>query len=93
MRALREGLGVTADVDAPEVLELYVIYASPSDYPARFVVRRWLIQIGEDGLSPDGLAPLAVVEDLETARRRVPEGLVCVPRERGDDPVIVETWI
>jgi hypothetical protein len=29
---------------------------------------------------------------LERARRRVPRGLVCIPRQPGDDRTIVEVW-
>ncbi len=72
-----------------QVLPMYAIYHNPSDFPGKFVVRRFLI-------SDVALAdrnPWIVTETLEKARRTIPQyGLVCLGRSTGDDPVIVETW-
>jgi len=71
-------------------LETWTIYESPADFPGRFVLRRWTIR--SDGqLLPDPVAT-AIVGTLEEARRAVPRGLYCQPRNPGDDPVIVEVW-
>jgi hypothetical protein len=38
--------------------------------------------------------PLVAVSDtLHEAREAIPPGLVCFPRQEGDDPKIVETWL
>jgi hypothetical protein len=34
-----------------------------------------------------------LAETLTQARDYVPSGLVCVPADKKDDPVIVETWL
>ena len=67
-------------------LVCYAIYEKPLDYPESFVVRRWV------GMTPDQ-HPTAVVPTLTAARQQVPDGLICLPRYRSDDPVIVEVWI
>ena len=73
-----------------EVISMRVIYWSPRDYPQQCVVRKFFI-------IPNGSIPLPYVvafRDILTARRAmVAQGLSCLPRERGDDPCIVETWI
>lgn len=70
-------------------LRLFTIYASPLDYPGKYVVREWyslrcLIPAAE---------PLAVADTLAEARAAVPAGLYCMPRVKGDELQIVETWL
>jgi hypothetical protein len=72
-------------------LELWVIYRHPNDYPKGFVVRRWQISDVRPVPVPDQAFSRA--DSLEDARRLVPAGLVCMPRSRGDDPVIAEFWL
>lgn len=71
-----------------------VVYLNPSDYPGRFVVRRWALEAG--GLLAD-LVPTAVVGALDEARAAVaaimPSTAVRIPRSKGDDPTIFETWV
>ena len=69
-------------------LEMFVVYDHPRDYPAHFVVRRWVI--GERKFSPT--TDFAIADTLEAARAELPPGLHRVPRQRGEDPVIAETW-
>jgi hypothetical protein len=69
-------------------LPIYTVYRNPSDYPDKFVVRRW------ESLpvpKPDA-TPLAVCDSLEQARAAVPEGLTLLDRAQADDPVIVGVW-
>ena len=68
---------------------MYTIYDSPTDYPGKFVVRRWEIDKGPAVPKET----LAVKDSLIEARLAVPVGLVRVDRSPGDDPVIVETWL
>lgn len=72
-----------------DVLHQFVIYRNPADYPDKVVVRRW--SIGAAQVTPDA-APLTLVDTVEAARAALPPGLVCLGREPGDDPVIVEVW-
>ena len=66
-------------------LIIYVIYQNPSDFPGKFVLRRWV------GLNPDQKP--AVCMTLAEARRAVPPNKYRLPRFDNDDPVIVETWL
>jgi len=68
----------------------YVIYENPTDYPGKYVVRRWLI--GRGTVTPDA-EPLAVLDALSDARMFVPDGLYMMPRELEDDPAVLEVWI
>lgn len=70
------------------LLEMFVIYDSPTDFPGRFVVRPWAA--GREGTV---YGDAMVAATLEEARELVPAGLHRVTRSPGDDPVIVETWI
>jgi hypothetical protein len=75
-------------MEPPASLVMWVVYRSPSDYPGKFVVRRWSIA---DALEPE-LKPEGVVDTLEEARDLIPPGLVCLDRLPSDDPVIKEVW-
>ena len=66
-------------------LEMFVVYERPRDYPAHFVVRRFL------GEKPT--EDFAMAETLDGARAEVPPGLVMMARAEGDDPKIVEVWL
>jgi hypothetical protein len=72
------------------VLTQYVIYDRPSDFPDCYVVRPWHVIRGSSEPVPSPFVMLAA--SLERARRRVPRGLVCIPRQPGDDRTIVEVW-
>lgn len=68
----------------------FVIYCHPSDYPDKFVVRRWVI--GEKPV-PDK-EPHIVCDSLEKARESIPNShRACIQRMTDDDPVIVEVWL
>lgn len=71
-------------------VEVFTIYDSPSDYPGRFVVRRFVVT-GEQ-ITPDA-GPTVVADTLETARAAIPYGLIQMPRMEGDDAPIVESWL
>lgn len=66
----------------------WTIYKNPRDYPNKFVLRACVI--GPRGVQP--VEGVCVVDTLDEARARVPEGLVRLPRFANDDPVIVEVW-
>jgi hypothetical protein len=65
--------------------ELFVIYERPRDYPAHFVVRRWI------GAEPT--EDFAIADTLESARAELPHGLYRIPHQPGEDSVIAETWV
>jgi hypothetical protein len=72
------------------VLSIWTVYKRPSDYPALYVARRH--ESRSDGTA---VATLEAVfaDTLEAVRAKLPPGLVCIPRDPTDDPVIVESWI
>lgn len=71
-------------------MNMWTIYAKPTDNPVPFVLRRW--QLGHDG-KPRPDVGSSAHSTLEEAREAVPPGLVCFPRSPDDDPIIVETWL
>lgn len=77
-------------------LEIYAVYRYPSDYPDKFVVRRWRVKpphvaTGEERIEYEKF-PCAVVDTLQAARAAIPEGLAYLPRTPDEDPAILETW-
>jgi len=70
------------------MLEMFTVYFNPSDYPGKWVVRKWLV--GKE-LQSDH-EPLIVCDSLQEARSAIPEDLCCLQRNDEDEPQIVETW-
>lgn len=72
-------------------MNLYTIYNSPTDYPDKFVVRRWEINPPEN--NPVAMNVIIIGSDLEEIRSALRNmGLFVVPRDESDDIKIVETW-
>lgn len=67
-------------------IEVFAVYKNLLDYPDKYVVRRWV------GTTPDQI-PLAVENNLQDARAKIPKGKVLIPRAEDDDIVILETWL
>lgn len=72
------------------MIDLWVIYDHPSDYPNHFVVRRQRVN-ADSTISLDSHCFLTVT--IAEARSHIPSGLTRVPRSAEDSPVIVETWL
>lgn len=66
----------------------YTIYDHPSDFPDKFVVRRWLLRSGEP--EPGGYF---LADTLEGARAWIPSGCICIEPDPSDDANIIETWM
>jgi hypothetical protein len=66
---------------------MWVVYDKPTDYPTKFVARRF------EGEKPT--ASIIITSDLETLRSILAfeMRLVCLMRSPEDDPKIVETWL
>jgi len=69
-------------------LSIWTVYESPLDYPERFVARRWTINP-----APSPTDDVIVADDMSSLQAMMPPGMVRMPRQPGDDPVIVETWV
>jgi len=77
-------------MSAPQYLSMFTIYAHPKDYPDKFVVREFVIK--PTGAEPSQYAD--VYDTLDDAREPlIRRGLVCLTRQPGDEPQIVETWL
>tara|TARA_R110000868_G_scaffold118062_9_gene313341 strand:- start:2909 stop:3136 length:228 start_codon:yes stop_codon:yes gene_type:complete len=71
-------------------LDIWTITQNPSDHPGKFVARKHVIRAGETAVTEDH----HIADTLEEVRQMLPRrGLIRLPRARGDDPVIVESWL
>lgn len=72
-------------------LSIYTVYDHPSDYPDKYVCRRCKIIEGGK-IIDDGF--LMISENLELIREQMLYmGLILIPRDASDDPVIIESYI
>jgi hypothetical protein len=72
------------------VMTMWIVYDHPRDYPEGYVVRAWHIVRGQTEPVPDPAS--WSVATLELARLVIPEGLVNIGRQPGDDNHILEVW-
>lgn len=74
-----------------EVLfSIWTITENPRDFPGLFVARRNVAVQGGSVATDEAYS----ANDIEPLRAMFREaGLVCIPRDETDDPVIVESWI
>ena len=72
-----------------ELLGMWAVTRNPSDFPGKFVARKWLIGSGTMAVTADH----HVADTLDDVRELLPPGLCMIPRNPNDDPVIVESWI
>jgi hypothetical protein len=71
------------------VLPMWTIYEKPLDHPEGFLARRF--ESCEKGYRPTMDTVTGELEHIRSTFERA--GLFKLPREVGDDPCIVETWI
>lgn len=87
-----------------DLLEIYVVYDDPTDYPGKFVIRRNEIGRGDSEISPALSPPIVrvlaepdlVCDTYEQAVHwllRRPGGLIRMDRHPTDPPQIKEVWI
>lgn len=67
---------------------MFVIYERPTDYPTRYVVRKWHTLNG----LPHPSDYFTLHDTLEEARATVPPFMVRFPRDPKDMPCIVESY-
>jgi hypothetical protein len=70
-----------------DAMPAWTIYESPKDQPGLVVARLWLLRPLQSTETLLRGNTVAEVRDL------LPPGLARLPREPGDDPCIVETWL
>lgn len=69
-------------------LSIWTVYEQPTDYPDKFVARRWVT-----APLPCPTSDVLVADDLDSIRALLPRGLTMLPRQTNDDQAIVESWI
>lgn len=74
---------------ADPILPMWTITENPTDFPGKFVARKWLIEAGAMAVTDEH----HVADTLFAVRDLLPPHLVRLPRDPNDDPVIVESWI
>lgn len=67
------------------MLSMWVVYSSPKDYPGLYVARKWV----NNAPTSEHIS----AKSLDEIRKKIPQGLMRIPRTTQDDPVIVEVWI
>ena len=72
-------------------LGIWTVYDNPTDYPDKFVARRF--DCDADGAKPSG--SIIVAPDLDTLRDILAfeMHLICLARSPEDDAKIIETWL
>lgn len=70
-------------------LQIWTVYDHPTDHPHAFIARLWIVRQGREYATNQ----LIEADTLDALRAKLPPGLYRMPRDVGDDPVIVETWI
>jgi hypothetical protein len=80
----------TTSRSATGSLSMWTIYDHPSDYPNTYIARRAEIGRGVIVHTTDTILD----QDLEKLRAQLSlRGLVCLTRDPGDDPKIIEVWL
>jgi hypothetical protein len=74
------------------VMEMYVVYERPKDYPQHFVLRKWYIGAVEGEPLPDA-EWFVLADTLAAIRTHIPLGFIRLERDPNDEPQIVESWI
>ena len=80
-------IGTTGEA---QTLSIWTIYDHPLDYPQGFIARRWVIQTAGDVIASNDIR---TADSLDEVRQMIPAFLHRLPRQDGDDPKIVESWI
>lgn len=86
----RRGLNqaVRTPTEARDVLNIWVVYDHPKDFPGCFIARRWVLTS-----KCEPTEEVRTGQTLEELRSRLPQGLVCFDRAVNDDRCIVEVWM
>lgn len=73
------------------MLVIWTIYDHPLDYPDHYVARKWLI--GRKYDEPEATDEILLDTDLEALRKKLPPWLYCMPKQEGDDSIVIECWL
>lgn len=73
-----------------EALDVWTVYDRPRDFPDLFVARKWRIVPGD---LPMPSSEIITATSLLALRNALPPGLVCLLRDKNDEPKIIEVWL
>jgi hypothetical protein len=73
-----------------DFLAVYTVYFNPTDFPGRYVVRRFLVHPNDPRPDP---SPMHVGDTLDSARDAIPPGLIRFSAGDEDDMSIIESWM
>lgn len=73
-----------------DVLNMWVVYDHPKDFPFGYMARRWEIRAGQSEPTDETMASTMLGE---IRARLEQKGLAKLARNEGDDPCILETWL
>lgn len=73
-------------------LSVWVIYDKPKDFPGMFVARRHVAADCETRPTSEFFTS-ETLDGVRSYVKRMNPNLVRRPRDEGDDPTIVETWL
>jgi hypothetical protein len=71
------------------MLDMYVVYDHPTDFPNHFVVRHWIIGAG----SAKPTDRCVIGKTLDEVRTAIPAYYVRLERSPEDEPQILESWV
>lgn len=71
-------------------LPMVAVYFNPSDYPGRFIARRFWVA---GGVITAEMDPIAVGQSLAAVQECIPPGMTRLSPLPGDENTIVETWL
>jgi len=81
---------IQAEAAKRGVLTIWTVYERPKDYPIGWIAR--MFEISGAGPKPTGrVIKCAALQPIR--EKLIRAGLTCLPRQEGDEPQIVESWI
>ena len=81
---------VQAEAAKRGVLTMWTVYEKPKDYPIGWIARMFEVT----GAGPKPTNHVIKCAELEPVRMKLARaGLIRFPRQDGDEPQIVETWL
>jgi len=81
---------VQAEAAKRGALSIWTVYERPADYACGFIARRF--EVTGQGPKPTGHVIKSI--ELDPIREKLTRaGLVCLARQDGDEPQIVESWL
>jgi hypothetical protein len=75
-----------------DVMAMWTVYDHPSDYPDKWVARKWLVD-GSGTCPTDEVLIASSLENIRELLQILHPGVTRICRDGSDDPCIAEVWI